>query len=909
MKRVSNFILFFCFIIATAFICAHRLSQRHILESGLDTARRNLNSNPAFLGGTFSFSSSDDASNEFVTKSQQAISGVKELIAQGKAPLELAQSVHSFERQQERLISSFTSPDTQQPQIINSNLQNVGGIPAIPSCIEFSEGALYSANLYTFPYGHVADEGQYAKCTANNNLTYCTLEPRLTCVNSNRTVKFEFPSPLTCAGAYNSNGMGVCYSNQQCTNQSVFQAQLDGYATSIADTARATIFAACYGLEAMYMTPTQIAEMLEYCSVEYSYISLKPWCNSKNPVPENVSNSDSTLAIKYTLLVVLCFSAFATLVGIFRRAYIGWREDFKNDDEVITVTLASQQGRRTQNRELSILDRLLYGEAELTTAVQDAKQMEEASLNANRGSKNDDDFYITQLSADDPERAFRRTIGSGESGQFETAYDSPGGYRNVDAESKSCCSCECDTDTCCRSFSSSVVTLFDSFDVLSGLKEFFTPMHTNLPTAFFDGIRTLAMGLVVAGHTLYFPLVNGNFGNKDQLKEFLQSYQSITLFPAFLAVDTFFWLSGFLSMYLILRQFDKMKKGKDTFFRHKVPAVILAYVNRYLRLTPTLMIVVAITNWVLPTLVEGPLSRVVTENTGNVACKPYFWAMATYYFGVDFEKYQCMAWFWYLSVDIVLFAFVPVVAAIDHTLRSKNFNLRYVMPVLAFLTTGFGYGWAIHQHPITAPFVEADGKTKVGYIRAVDRYTPFIIGSLTAMIVNNFPGVLDYFKDSKTACWVANIVALCMAVPIWNITWHMMVVFETDKPNFTEALNYGGNAAYFLWGIPLSLITLPALAGYKNFITRTLGHPFFTVVGKLTYGMYLVHPVVIEFVDGERYRFHDFQRFKYYVNIGGVIAMASFVSLILFLLFDRPIGKFCTWLNGFLGVKKQKRFS
>jgi peptidoglycan/LPS O-acetylase OafA/YrhL len=767
---------------------------------------------------------------------------------------------------------------------------------------------LYSANLITFPLGHHADEGQYDACKSFPSMRFCMLSLSLKCVNTHKNVSYTYPNSLFCNGPFGDNGLGVCYNTTQCQNESSFQSQLDTWSNEISPLTKGVYFPTCYLLEVYERgwSNAQVLEFLDSCNYNNSYLMLESWCDAADPISDAERNSDSTLAIKYTLLVVLCFSALATLFGIIRRSHAGWREDFNNDDEVINVTLASQQGRRSQSKDkMSLLDRLLYGEAELSTSPQDAAQMEEASLNAaGRKSRNDEDFYVTQLTAGDPEKAFRRTI---ESGGFDTAYDDPRSSRY--GNEKSCCSCDCDSDACWRSFSSSIVGIFDAFDVLSGLKEFFTPIHGNLPTAYLDGVRTCAMFLVVAGHVIFFPHTFGSFSNMNDLKAFFESYQSVTLFPAILAVDTFFWLSGFLSTYLLTRQFDKMKKGKTSIMKHKIPAVILAYINRYLRLTVTLAVVIAIAVWVLPTFVDGPLSRIITADPENVGCKPYFWAQITYFFGYDLQKYQCVPWIWYLSVDMVCFAFVPVVVAIDHTLREKNYTLRYVVPILTFLATAFGYGWAIYQHPMIGEFHEGNGQVIFTYGRAADRYTPFAIGALTAFVVNNFPSVVEFFEKSKTACWVSFIFALALAVGIWNFTWSTTKLTYTNPNDLTDALKYGMHSMYMLWGVPLSLTALPALGGYKNFFTRLLSHPFFTVLGKLTYGMYLVHPIVMGYAAAEGYRWVGFHRFQYYVSVGGVFSMSAFIALILFLLIDRPVGKFCTWLTGLFGVKKQKRFS
>jgi hypothetical protein len=842
----------------------------------------------------------------------------------------------------------------------NNNINNVQDAAASPpSCITNSDGALFSGNFYTAPYGSFGDYGSYSKCNSVPDLSWCAAEASIQCYNSITQTSYQYPHNLYCNGAYWDNAIGACYNTSQCPTQSLLDGQFANWSYAIKDITAFTMFKTCYGLELVYRygTPEGIAQFLEECNPLYSYLLFKTWCGAKDPVPEAQKDTANARAIMISLLVIVSFAALATLVGLLRRCFAGYRADFQNDDEVVNITLASQEGRRgpKSRDQLTLLDRLLYGEAELYTTAQDKDQMEQAAAsqnnnnNANSNNK-DEDFYITQLNTDDPDRAFRRTLGlyGGNEGNGSAAYRNNDDENNNNSEGCSCCSCSCECSSsssrCWRAFTSSVVAWFDAFDVVSGLKEFLAPMSRQVPTQFMDGLRCAAMFLVVAGHTVWFPNQFGAFQNTNDVKSFLLSYQSVTLLPALLAVDTFFYLSGFLSMHLMSKQFERISKSKDKYagirvasvdyntsasaparsgghdnsscsvggccsgFTTTLTVILVAYVNRYLRLAPTLMVVIAITAWLLPLAVQGPLSRIVTQQQENIGCKEYFWAQATFWYGYDYDKFSCIPWIWYLSCDIIYFAFVPVVAAIDHGLRQKNFSLRWVMPVVIFLLCGFLYGWAIHQHPITKAYQESDGTFVTGYLRAIDRATPFALGSLTSLL-SNLPNVHEFFEKSKTACWVAYGVAASLALAIWNVVWYTLKVFYGEGANqVSDPLMYGMHSLYFLWGVPLLLITLPALSGYKCFFTNFFGHPFFSIAGKLTYGMYLCHPIIISYFTAEAFEFSNFHRFKYYVDIGGNVFMSSIAALVLFVLVDRPIGKFCNWMSGLFGIRKGKRF-
>lgn len=70
---------------------------------------------------------------------------------------------------------------------------------------------------------------------------------------------------------------------------------------------------------------------------------------------------------------------------------------------------------------------------------------------------------------------------------------------------------------------------------------------------------------------------------------------------AFVAVDIFFWLSGLLVAYVLLKKIDKMK---TTIFASIIPII---YAERYFRLLPGLLVVLGVYWVVLPNFGFGPM--------------------------------------------------------------------------------------------------------------------------------------------------------------------------------------------------------------------------------------------------------------------------------------------------------------
>ena len=80
------------------------------------------------------------------------------------------------------------------------------------------------------------------------------------------------------------------------------------------------------------------------------------------------------------------------------------------------------------------------------------------------------------------------------------------------------------------------------------------------------------------------------------------SFQLIT--SGNLAVDTFFFLSGFLAVLLMIE--GLAKQPEEINGKKGVMFVLMAYLNRYLRLTPLYALTMLILIFISPTLSAGP---------------------------------------------------------------------------------------------------------------------------------------------------------------------------------------------------------------------------------------------------------------------------------------------------------------
>lgn len=174
---------------------------------------------------------------------------------------------------------------------------------------------------------------------------------------------------------------------------------------------------------------------------------------------------------------------------------------------------------------------------------------------------------------------------------------------------------------------------------------------------------------IILGHTFYYWL-NTALANPliplDLFKSF--SFNIVSSGPY--AVDIFFWLSGFLGVYIMLSS-AKQKRGRLQPFH-------MVIIHRYLRIVP-LYGATLLFYWFLMTAVgTGPMFFTMYKGRAEY-CESTWWIhllfLNNFY---EFNKYSnnCMGWTWYLPNDFQFFLLVPILVWLFY--RKRVIGLIFV---------------------------------------------------------------------------------------------------------------------------------------------------------------------------------------------------------------------------------------
>ena len=364
-----------------------------------------------------------------------------------------------------------------------------------------------------------------------------------------------------------------------------------------------------------------------------------------------------------------------------------------------------------------------------------------------------------------------------------------------------------------------------------------------------NGIRVISMFWVILCHIhLWVVIYGGRIDNNlDLLYDVAPRFTFQAIVNGFFSVDSFFFLSGVLVAYLTLRDMAR-KKGKFS--------ILMYYIHRYLRLTPTLAFVMFFAWFLTLHLANGPIyqQELGVDSPWYQSCEQYWWTNLLYInnlYPTESSK-GCIAWVWYLANDMQFFVVAPLM--IVPLYYNWIVGLVCVGLFLAgsFAASGFSAGYYDIQANTLAPYAYGylpDPNADSLYNRPYHRIPPYLVGIVLGYLVYRKARLqFAHLPFGKILNWVGYIVlwmlatGLCLST-VYGLypTWHQHI------PSLAENVIYL-MFSRFAWGIGLALVVFACHNGYGGVINTFLSMKFWIPLSRLTFTAYLVHPIVLSVV-------------------------------------------------------------
>lgn len=436
--------------------------------------------------------------------------------------------------------------------------------------------------------------------------------------------------------------------------------------------------------------------------------------------------------------------------------------------------------------------------------------------------------------------------------------------------------------------------LLKQFSIFNNFKSLVSGPSTSGNLDTLDGVRALTSITVVLLHSFFFELF---FAVEDRL-EYNGTFNSLKFtFMINLghAIDVFFMLSGFLMSYLTIRE---IQSRQNDFSWVKFIA------RRITRLLPIFYFLIGFER----TTYGGnpPSAQLVISHVVNLEPDSPWWTSLILIHNllpVDSSLY--LGWSWTTSIDFQFYLMSIIILYLYH----KNKNWGYSVAVV-YLTGCLVYSTilGITFNLIPTPFDSVLNlkQANLVYIRPLPRYPAFLIGLVLGLIFNNANtaksqvSVAYKFKDSiseRFEKYCIQMVKSNFRFAFYILGWvfvsfsmlgnHYLVVNDPETiPIQVKAVWVAFQR--FIFTLGFSFLVFPLLFGYNKVTSWILRMRIFNFIAKISYALYLFHPlvyVVVYMMGNDMHRYSPWNIFHYFA---GLLLISVIVSSILQVLIESP---------------------
>ncbi|XP_033732782.1 nose resistant to fluoxetine protein 6-like [Pecten maximus] len=347
-----------------------------------------------------------------------------------------------------------------------------------------------------------------------------------------------------------------------------------------------------------------------------------------------------------------------------------------------------------------------------------------------------------------------------------------------------------------------------------------------------NGIRFLSISWVILGHTFIHLSSSGSMENQlTFVPKFLHQWSAGVLVNSLLSVDTFFTLSGLLLSYVFMKEMKRLK-GQINWF--------MFYLHRIWRLTPPYMLVMFIYVALLRYTGDGPLWQ--KNGYEKDFCAKTWWRNLLYINNFIGTNNSCMVWTWYLANDMQFYLISPLLLVPLYYSRRLG-GLVCCVVLLGVTVTSYVVSYQLN---LPAVMFTADPKS-INYeddyflyyfVRPYCRMGPYIVGIMAGYML--FVKERNFKINGGLNALTWFLMTLLGAVVTFGV--HGPVTGAAWTPGIAALYNATHST---IWGVYVSWIVFACVTGHGGFINTLLSWKAFVPLGRLTYCVYLVHPILL----------------------------------------------------------------
>ena len=379
--------------------------------------------------------------------------------------------------------------------------------------------------------------------------------------------------------------------------------------------------------------------------------------------------------------------------------------------------------------------------------------------------------------------------------------------------------------------------IIECFDLNENIKAFVSneidPKHDgNLNI--FHGIRALCFGWVVCGHTLSSFITAKNYA---YLAMFIKSWWVLILAGGLYAVDTFFYLSGFFTGFLLVSKLKNMPFGLKSYLK--------IFFHRWIRLWPSYFVSILFL-WKIGVYYGNGAMWIGFIKQAEMCTTAWRNLLFVDNFISEKQNY-CFGWGWYLANDIQMFLLSPFICWIYLKNKEKGKNLIWILIFISFVAS---YYESVNTGTTYILTKKMKGDHPGDYMfdyyaNSVVRMSPYMLGILLGFMFREYKnGENNIFTTLKNSQSKSLISAVLGFVLILLLVFYPRTV-QTGA-QWTDGFAMTWNiSARTLFAVGLFMLTAPGLVGNLKPFTHFMSNYYFTLVSRLSYTGYLIHYVFL----------------------------------------------------------------
>lgn len=191
------------------------------------------------------------------------------------------------------------------------------------------------------------------------------------------------------------------------------------------------------------------------------------------------------------------------------------------------------------------------------------------------------------------------------------------------------------------------------------------------------GIRFIAVLMIFISHKSFFVYFYP-IANRTRIIAETFRGSTVPIRAGFLYTELFLMLSGFLASSSLLQKLEK--NNRINIFKE--------YFDRYLRVMPSIAVLIIFTTHVMQKIGSGPLFKILTEREAEL-CSKHWWRNLLFinvWWGV---KPMCAFHTQHVAIDFELFLVAPLLIILLHKWPVKGLKLLFMGAVVSSLTKCF----------------------------------------------------------------------------------------------------------------------------------------------------------------------------------------------------------------------------